>query len=177
MNVNSRRQSGILAVCLGISCLLVSGTRSVSAQTPRANPLRAAPDRTLDEPSKVQLAVANEPVRGQVRPPERVGSRTVAPASHQTHRPVAYGSRAPVHEPRGYVPRHELVSGMQTTDEIMMEPIPAGEPGDMTFSQLPGEGEVLDPNCCGDVVNDCAVNDCGGCGTCSGCLIPCPTLC
>jgi hypothetical protein len=59
------------------------------------------------------------------------------------------------------------------------------EAGDMSFHDLPGEGEVMgeytgeyleegDCNDCGTVTADCG--SCGTCTTCSGCLIPCPSL-
>jgi hypothetical protein len=92
------------------------------------------------------------------------------PVKRSAARQVSYGYEAPRHATPGYVPRHEMMTGMSMGPSGGYgEPLPPGE-----FIVEPMmEGEIVEPEC-GAPVADCT--DCGGCGSCNGCLIPCPTL-
>ena len=89
--------------------------------------------------------------------------------------------------PRGFVPRHEQVTGVQATEEITLEPFPSDMPGDIVIDptaipDVPIDGLGGDtPGVADCGVSDCGVSDCGGascggCATCTGCLIPCPLV-
>jgi hypothetical protein len=179
MNVLLRWHSSLIAVCLGILCLTVGGASPAHAQTVRGNPLRAPKTPAVEEASPVQQAIATEPVRvavnSQPPAPQRPAPQRPAARSRQgATQPAAfsYGSGMPRREPRGFVPRHELVSNAQATEELVVEPFPTDIPGDMTMDPTMVPDEPLGPDCVGTP----AVANCGGCGTSGGCLIPCPLL-
>ncbi len=175
MNVLLRWQSSLIAVCLGISCLTVGGTSPARAQTVRSNPLRAPETPAVEEASPVQQAIATEPVRVAIHSQQPVPQRPAARSLQRATQPAAfsYGSRVPRRETRGFVPRHELVARVQATEELIVEPFPADMPGDIIMEPTVVPDEPLGPDCCG---TPAVTTDCGGCGTCSGCLIPCPIV-
>jgi len=174
MNVLHRWQSSLMAVCLGISCLVIGGRSPAHAQTVPSNPLRALEAPAIAEASSIQQAVATEPVRMAVHSEQSVPPPPAARTYQRAAQPAAfsYGSRTPRQVPRGFVPRHELVAGVQATEELTVEPFPADVPGEIVMDPSMVPEPQLGTDCC----DTPAVADCGGCGSCGGCLIPCPIL-
>ncbi len=184
MNVSFRWQGQVAAICIGIICVVVGSTRVANAQTLPSNPLRPVVSRPTDTTSQLQVqqTSATEPVRAQTHSEEEASNRapSLRTARKVQARPAAYGSRMGRRPPMGFVPPHTVLTQSQTPMEAMPEPIPMGEPmemsqqGDMVYGDLPAEGEVFGSDCCDGPVPDCG--GCGQCGTCNGCLIPCPRL-
>ena len=166
--------------------LAQSGSRArAPAETPRGNPLRPSQETAIAQPSPVQQASATSAgvrevgVRS-VQPAGPAVTRSVRPSTHKPiayTSPVTYGSRV-VNQPRGFVPRHALVSQAGVPTEATPPIMEYSEPGDMEHQGFPGESDVMGEFMSGDGCDE-AVADAGGCGTCgssSGCLIPCPRL-
>jgi hypothetical protein len=173
MNDLLRRHSGWIAVCLGICCWFSHGTSRLQAQTPRSNPLRSVAVKPVDDASNVERASANVPVRTAVHTETRNATRTPPGLRPGVQEPAAfsYGSRVPRREPKGFVPRHAQVAALQTTEEMIVEPFPPDASGEMIMDPMEVPGEPFAADC-----GDQATPDCGGCGQCNGCLIPCPIL-
>jgi len=183
MNVLLRWPSGLRAVCLGVISVTIGLSSPLAAQTVPNNPLRAPQVPPVVEPTHVQPAAAAEPIRLAIHSQASAAAPVVAerPAlGRAAAQPAAfsYGSRAARPVPGRFVPRHELVVPSQAVEELTVEPMPSELPGPMTdmtmeptvMPDMSLSGDCCDTPACGD----CAVTDCGGCGTCTGCLIPCP---
>ena len=187
MNVLYRYQSRLIAVGVGLACLVVGGWSPVHGQAVPSNPLRASAAPAASETASVEQVAATEPVRLAAhaepaalppRPlPWQPGVRTYPRATQPAA--FSYGSRAPRPIPRGYVPPHERVVGAQAVEELMIEPMPDMELQD-DFVVDPGlvPDASFEADCCGaPMAADCGgCGGCGGCSTCTGCLIPCPVL-
>lgn len=173
MNVLLRRHSGWIAVCLGMCCGFPNSTSRLQAQTPRSNPLRSVEVKQIDDASNVERASANVPVRTAVHTITRDVLQTPPGPQSDAHAPasLSYGSRVTRREPRGFVPRHAQVASLQTTEEMIVEPFPPDTSGEMIMDPMEVPGEPLTADC-----GEQATPDCGGCGHCNGCLIPCPVL-
>jgi hypothetical protein len=172
MNANIHTLSKTWVTGLGMICLLAYGT-SFAAEPTRNNPLRPGGTRIVATDENVQPATAHASVTRSVH-------RNSPPMNG-----VRHGMTAVRHEPRGFVPRHELVANVQVVDEsseTLLPPLPAEEvyseevySDEVLMDDLPGEGEYLgDPGFGGKGMDSCG--DCGGCGYCSDCLIPCPVF-
>ncbi len=194
MNVSFGWQ-GRMVMCVGLFLVSAGSSRLATAQLAPNNPLRSTTPRVVEDTTRVQQASATEPVRAHVRsaasnsttrPHSTTQARTVAgrvttPPAPAHYQPVSYGKRTVQRPPMDYVPAHRVAmqtqveSGVPT--EVIPEGVPMGEPGDMMFEGLPGEGEVLGSDCCDGPVADCGgCGQCGSCSSCNGCLIPCPRL-
>ncbi len=136
-----------LAVALGLAA-------TADAQRSYDNPLRPARKPVTQNATVVQPAIATEPVH--------VAQRTASPIPRLTHRQVSFNTGIPRHATPGYVPRHEMVAGVQA-----LEPVTPLEMDDDTMlDPLPAEGEIMQDSC---------GSTCNSCETCGqGCLIPCP---
>ncbi|MHB8971553.1 MAG: DUF6666 family protein [Pirellulaceae bacterium] len=173
MNVLLRWHSGWIAVCLGMCCWFSNNTSPLQAQTPRSNPLRQVEVKPVDDALNVTRASANVPVRAAVHSEPRIVTRTTSsPQSNvQEPAPFSYGSRVTRRELRGFVPRHAQVASLQTTEEMVVEPFPPDGSSEVIMDSTEVPGEPLAADYC-----DQPAADCGGCGQCNGCLIPCPVL-
>ncbi|MHB8861409.1 MAG: DUF6666 family protein [Pirellulaceae bacterium] len=188
MNVLLRRHIDWIAVYLGVSGCMLSGAPAALAQTTPGNPLRPVQVQPLEVPAHAEQARASGSVRTAVHTAVHTEIRNEKPAAPRPlpvrHQPasVSYGSRATRSELRGFVPRHAQSASLQSSDEIIMESYPDNLESyptesypdsheEMIFDSMEVPGETLEGNCC-----DQSTAECGDCGHCNGCLIPCPSF-
>ena len=151
MNVLLRRHIGWMAVCLGIGCWILNSSMLLQAQTTPSNPLRPADVKPLEAPSRVAQASVTAPVRAAVHTEFRESQPAALGPQPVVHRPASfsYGSRATRGEVRGFVPRHAQVASAQAMEEMIVEPLPGDDSGEMILDPSEMPGEPLAGDCCG----------------------------